>query len=812
VALADLLQTYEIAQANSAAQAIVTLETNDPANLFAQEAADKAQAELVQQLAQATAKHTQSLANTLAEKTSRVQSAESQYFHDLTTFDDAIESWITSELASVERDTSRAEILNSWSKEATAGSPNIPTAPTFDLTNYNNPDGTVELPDVLWAEAGNPPNVPNHPEGPNAKSPPLAFTPFWELPKALQRSSDYQAPSQSDRWNVGHPLFFTPMGSLPGARNPSYSPGPYWGGTVAAPHRSAAHEPVESSSWYDSSSQFLSNYAYYFWRPSEMDESLQTTRNVALTTSAVALTAAGGVVVYSAYSGTAYVAGGVTLVTTSSTGGTVTLAGQALIGAGTTGTLSAAIAYFKGEKDIGGAALKGIIVGALTGPISSIIPGGTSTTIILNGTLGGASEQFLDSAMSGNSFSQVLKDTFWGGILGGGTAGVLDGFARKFADIFNVSPAKAADVIDDVVPNNVLPMLQDTCFAAGTPVLTPDGSKLIEDFEVGDAILSRNEHDPFAPLEVQYVERLFRLTAPIVLLTVNGRTIRTTAKHPFYVEGEGWKPTVALQVGDLLVAHDRQIHAVERVETTEQEKPVYNLRVSNHHTYFVGSAEWGFSVWVHNRYYVEMFKEITNGVTVTKYKVVEKLVDVDGRTIERVDFVYDNWVEASDAAVNANKKLSGAVTANSGRPLLANPNTTLTNPIHLEVDSLGRPIRAEGILVGSHPGRGKGYRPEPNGGRLPGDHRGHLVPENGVANPKDVNVKGNIIAEAARSNLSAKKSLEYEAIALADANKGSVVRFISEPKYHGMARRPYEVVHTITMDGKVVKSATISNE
>lgn len=27
---------------------------------------------------------------------------------------------------------------------------------------------------------------------------------------------------------------------------------------------------------------------------------------------------------------------------------------------------------------------------------------------------------------------------------------------------------------------------------------------------------------------------------------------------------------------------------------------VYNMRVEEYHTYFVGSAEWGFSVWVHN--------------------------------------------------------------------------------------------------------------------------------------------------------------------------------------------------------------------
>ncbi|MFT3920945.1 MAG: Hint domain-containing protein [Myxococcales bacterium] len=31
------------------------------------------------------------------------------------------------------------------------------------------------------------------------------------------------------------------------------------------------------------------------------------------------------------------------------------------------------------------------------------------------------------------------------------------------------------------------------CFAAGTPILTPEGSKAIEEIKVGDLVLSRDE-------------------------------------------------------------------------------------------------------------------------------------------------------------------------------------------------------------------------------------------------------------------------------------------------------------------------------
>src|SRR5262249_25414476 len=39
---------------------------------------------------------------------------------------------------------------------------------------------------------------------------------------------------------------------------------------------------------------------------------------------------------------------------------------------------------------------------------------------------------------------------------------------------------------------------------------------------------------------------------------------------------------------------------VEAVSGPDEVAPVYNMKVEGYHTYFVGSPEWGFSVWVHN--------------------------------------------------------------------------------------------------------------------------------------------------------------------------------------------------------------------
>jgi hypothetical protein len=147
------------------------------------------------------------------------------------------------------------------------------------------------------------------------------------------------------------------------------------------------------------------------------------------------------------------------------------------------------------------------------------------------------------------------------------------------------------------------------CFTAGTPLLTPDGDKPIEQFQPGDWILSRSEHDPEGPLEARLVEEVFVRVAPVLRLQVGGRVIETTEEHPFYVHGQGWRFAGELKAGDRLCSHDGQVVAVESVGEPGGEVTVYNLRVAEDHTYFVGSREWGFSVWAHNSEY-QVFADV----------------------------------------------------------------------------------------------------------------------------------------------------------------------------------------------------------
>jgi hypothetical protein len=55
-------------------------------------------------------------------------------------------------------------------------------------------------------------------------------------------------------------------------------------------------------------------------------------------------------------------------------------------------------------------------------------------------------------------------------------------------------------------------------------------------------------------------------------------------------------------VGDQLVSSQGLRVPIESISNLNEITTVYNLRVADHHTYFVGGALWGWDVWVHNAY------------------------------------------------------------------------------------------------------------------------------------------------------------------------------------------------------------------
>lgn len=110
---------------------------------------------------------------------------------------------------------------------------------------------------------------------------------------------------------------------------------------------------------------------------------------------------------------------------------------------------------------------------------------------------------------------------------------------------------------------------------------------------------ARNEFDPTGPIEYKRVEAKFIRTGRILEVVVNGRDIGTTLEHPFDRKDSGWVPASVLHTGDEVRTKDGWV-AIDEIRDIGVYETVYNIRVAEHHTYFIGDQHWGFAVWEHN--------------------------------------------------------------------------------------------------------------------------------------------------------------------------------------------------------------------
>ncbi|UHA73729.1 polymorphic toxin-type HINT domain-containing protein [Paenibacillus sp. 481] len=135
------------------------------------------------------------------------------------------------------------------------------------------------------------------------------------------------------------------------------------------------------------------------------------------------------------------------------------------------------------------------------------------------------------------------------------------------------------------------------CFVAGTMVLTDEGEKNIEDIEVGDKVLSKNEET--GEQAYKEVTHLYRNDKEIIYeLTVGDQVIETTDNHPFWVEGKGWVLAADLHAGDKLQQSNGNILTIDKINIVKHDEmvKVYNFTVADFHTYFVSDL----GIWVHN--------------------------------------------------------------------------------------------------------------------------------------------------------------------------------------------------------------------
>lgn len=143
-------------------------------------------------------------------------------------------------------------------------------------------------------------------------------------------------------------------------------------------------------------------------------------------------------------------------------------------------------------------------------------------------------------------------------------------------------------------------VIDGLCFAAGTPVQTPEGLREIESIKVGDAVWAWDEENGQAVAR-RVVELSRHQDRPVVEVRIQNafgliESIVATPNHPFFVHGEGWVEARDLSVGQRLQTHEQSFAQVLQVSQRSDLQTVYNFTVEGVHNYFVGESD----VLVHN--------------------------------------------------------------------------------------------------------------------------------------------------------------------------------------------------------------------
>ena len=159
----------------------------------------------------------------------------------------------------------------------------------------------------------------------------------------------------------------------------------------------------------------------------------------------------------------------------------------------------------------------------------------------------------------------------------------------KGSKLLSKGSRKADDIADYIKP---CPM---NCFVAGTLIETSEGKKTVEDIQIGDKVLAKD--DKTGDIAYKEVVDLFnRIAYKTYIISIGETKITVTGEHPFWVQDKGWVETKDLETGDILTTYDGQELPIDDILVKEEKVTVYNFEVADYHTYFVSEL----AVWTHN--------------------------------------------------------------------------------------------------------------------------------------------------------------------------------------------------------------------
>jgi hypothetical protein len=148
-------------------------------------------------------------------------------------------------------------------------------------------------------------------------------------------------------------------------------------------------------------------------------------------------------------------------------------------------------------------------------------------------------------------------------------------------------PQPVPVVVNDQVTQVVLQRTH-SCFAGGTPVRTLEGLRPIESLRIGDQVLTQEPKSGELKYRAVVVAFHNPPNATVRVALETGESIVATGIHRLWKAGKGWTMVRELKPGDVL----RTLGGIATVKAVEEEKtqPVYNLKVAEGESYFVGSA------------------------------------------------------------------------------------------------------------------------------------------------------------------------------------------------------------------------------
>lgn len=130
--------------------------------------------------------------------------------------------------------------------------------------------------------------------------------------------------------------------------------------------------------------------------------------------------------------------------------------------------------------------------------------------------------------------------------------------------------------------------LSPTCFISGTKVWTPDGTKNIEDIEIGDTILAWNDLTEEV-IETKVLNTIAEVVTSVYRISVGKDTLEVTGKHRMYLPSEErYEAVENLTAGDELLDVNGNTVRIKAIGQTEGVYEVHNIEVDTYSNYFVG--------------------------------------------------------------------------------------------------------------------------------------------------------------------------------------------------------------------------------